>query len=151
MKVTRLRAVVFGLLLLLSTVSAYAGRATLTLRRTSLTNVDDAAGRWQFEGGAMLKGATVVGQYAVVRRIVNGATTPQNTAMVTMTLFFQSERPPQNITIQGAHDFGTGVYRGSVSAASARYDWVRSATVSGSTTAGTITFEWVGSPTLTLP
>ncbi len=150
----------FGYALAIATVVAvllvptqcFAGSATFSLRRASLNNVDDAAGRWQLEGGDVLRGATVVAHYAVVRRVVTGGTTPQNTAMVTMTIFFLGSTPPENITLQGAHDFNSGRYIGSVSAASARFNWVRNATFAGSAGAtGTLTITWLGSDSLTLP
>ena len=40
--------------------AAFAGGVSLSLVRASLTNVDDAAGRWQHEGGRIMKGAAVV-------------------------------------------------------------------------------------------
>jgi hypothetical protein len=36
---------------------ANAGSVVLTLTRTSLTNVADAAGLWQHQGGDIMKGA----------------------------------------------------------------------------------------------
>jgi hypothetical protein len=41
--------------------------------------------------------------------------------MIWMTVFFLDERPPQNITLHGAHNFNSGEEIGSVSAASAAY------------------------------
>lgn len=38
--------------------------------------------------------------------------------MLTMTIFFLPDKPPQNITVQGSHDFDSGSEIGSVSAAS---------------------------------
>lgn len=46
------------------------------------------------------------------------ATEAQNTAMLTMTVFFLGTNPPENITVQGTHDFNSGAQIGSVSAAS---------------------------------
>ena len=91
---------------------------SLVLERNSLTNVDDAAGRWQHEGGTARRGTTVVAHYATVRRVTTGGTDAQNTAMLTTTLFFVGKAPPENITLQGAHDFNSGNQIGSVSAAS---------------------------------
>ena len=45
-------------------------------------------------------------------------TEEQNTAMLWVTLFFEGEKPPENITLHGAHDFNSGGEIGSVSAAS---------------------------------
>ena len=127
------------------------GTVTLKLVRETLTNVDDAAGRWQFEGGKVLKGATHVGHYGITRRVINGGTQAQNTAMVTGTLFFLKERPPQNITFQGAHNFNNGRAIGSVSAASAKYAWAHDALFTTDAGAGTIQIDWLGADGLTLP
>ena len=66
---------------------------TLVLERQTLTNVDDAAGRWQHEGGTAKRGTTVVANYATTRRVTNGGTNSQNTAMLTTTLFFTRKEP----------------------------------------------------------
>jgi len=143
---------ILALLVSLVLVSgAYAGSVTLSLKRATLKNVDDAAGRWQHEGGKVYKGSSHIGYYAVTRRVTNGGTNPQNTAMVTMTIFFLREKPPQNITLQGAHDFNSGKYIGSVSAASSRYNWIRDASFTGNTSTDKLKFEWLGSNSLTLP
>jgi len=95
---------------------------TLKLKRDVLHNVDDVAGRWQFEGGKVYTQKEVqVAWYASSKRVVFGATEAQNTAMLTVTLFFLSNKPPENITLQGAHDFNSGNEIGSVSAASTAY------------------------------
>ena len=94
---------------------------SLILERKSLTNVDDAAGRWQHEGGTARRGTTVVANYATTRRVTNGGTDAQNTAMLTTTLFFTGKSPPENITLHGSHDFNSGNQVGSVSAASGAY------------------------------
>lgn len=91
---------------------------TLTLQRDTLTNVDDPAGRWQHEGGRVNENGRHVGFYASTKRVTFRATEAQNTAMLTMTVFFLGTNPPENITVQGAHDFNSGAQIGSVSAAS---------------------------------
>jgi hypothetical protein len=90
----------------------------LTLERDALSNDDDPAGRWQYEGGRVFERERQVGFYAVTRRVTFKATDAQNTAMLTMTIFFLPDQPPQNITVQGSHDFNSGTEVGSVSAAS---------------------------------
>jgi hypothetical protein len=90
----------------------------LTLNRLSLENVEDAAGRWQFEGGEVFLDGQQIGNYASTKRIVLRGTEAQNTAMLTITLFFLGSAPPENLTLQGAHDFNSGGQSGSVSAAS---------------------------------
>lgn len=136
---------------------AHAGSAVLTLTRVSLTNVDDAAGRWQHEGGKIFKGAVQIGQYAITRRVTLGGTnTPLNTAMQTTTLFFAAAAgtAPQNVTLQGAHDFTSGTFRGSVSGASNRYSWIQGgdavSTVPSSGTQ-TLVLAWNGASQLALP
>ena len=140
--------------------AAQAGSTVLTLSRTSLTNVNDAAGTWQYEGGKIQSGSTLVGYYSIDRRITTAGTSTLNTAAETITLFLattNSGTPPRNITIQGAHSFTSGGFIGSVSAASGQYHWVIGADVSAtsSTVAGTpvttLTIGWLQSPTLTLP
>ena len=93
----------------------------LQLRRTTLENVDDEAGRWQFAGGKVLEGQEHVANYASTKRVLFRATGQQNTAMLTMTIFFLGEKPPENITLQGTHDFKNGGQIGSVSAASPKF------------------------------
>jgi hypothetical protein len=137
---------------------ANAGSVALTLTRVSLTNVSDPAGVWQHQGGDIMKGATKVGQYLLTRRSTNGgSTTPLNTAATTITLFFAtaSGSAPQNVTIQGAHDFGPGNFRGSVSAASNRYAWIQDGDATyapvAATTSLSLVIAWSGASQLTLP
>lgn len=137
---------------------AHAGGVALTLSRSSaLTNVNDAAGTWQHEGGNVLKSGVKIGQYALHRRVTTGGTTaPLNTAMTTLTLFIASASgsAPQNITLQGAHDFTAGNFRGSVSAASNRYTWIQGGDA-GYSSAGAgvlnLSITWAGASQLTLP
>jgi hypothetical protein len=89
-----------------------------TLVRGCLDNVEDNAGRWQIEGGKVLRRERHVANYSSVKRISCG-TKEQNTAMVWTTLFFlKGAPPPENMTLHGAHDFDSGGQIGSVSAAS---------------------------------
>jgi hypothetical protein len=90
---------------------------TYTLNRGCLNNVEDAGIRWQIEGGQVLEKDKHVANYSSVKRVSCG-TTEQNTAQLWVTLFFLGEKPPQNITLHGAHDFDSGGEIGSVSAAS---------------------------------
>src|SRR3954468_360762 len=78
--------------------SAMAGTSTLTLKRTNLINVPDAAGIWQFESGAVLSTTgQQVGAFSASRRFVTGASAD----MFTLTLFFKGN-PPQNVTLMGS-------------------------------------------------
>jgi hypothetical protein len=91
------------------------------LKQLALTNVNDPAGRWQFEGGQVLQNKEHVANYASIKRVTFKGTDQngQNTASVTTTLFYLGEtNPPQNVTLEGAHDFSSGNETGSVSAAS---------------------------------
>lgn len=96
----------------------------LELKRLALTNVDDPAGRWQFEGGQVFQKTEHVANYESVKRVTFHGTDQngQNTASVATTLFFLgATNPPHNITLEGAHDFSSGNETGSVSAASPPY------------------------------
>jgi hypothetical protein len=93
---------------------------TYTLNRDCLNNVDDPGIRWQIEGGKVMERDKHVGNYSSVKRVSCG-TEEQNTAQLWVTLFFLGEKPPQNITLHGAHDFNSGGEIGSVSAASSAF------------------------------
>lgn len=63
--------------------------------------------------------------------------------MLTMTLFFLGrEAPPRNLTLQGAHDFSSGRYIGSVSAASSTLLGLVGVAFSGDTSAGFLTLTY---------
>jgi hypothetical protein len=93
---------------------------TYTLVRECLDNVDDAAGRWQIEGGKVMQRRKHVANYSSVKRVSCG-TREQNTAMLWVTLFFLKKSPPENMTLHGSHDFHSGGQIGSVSAASSTF------------------------------
>ena len=93
---------------------------TYVLVRECLNNVEDAGMRWQIEGGKVMQKDKHVANYSSVKRVSCG-TVEQNTAMLWMTLFFLGQKPPQNITLHGAHDFNSGGEIGSVSAASSAF------------------------------
>ncbi|KAH0544911.1 hypothetical protein FGG08_000991 [Glutinoglossum americanum] len=92
----------------------------LKFTRKTLTNVEDAAGRWQFEGGSATHNDQHVANYSSIKRVTFGGADQdsQNAASLTITIFFIGNHPPETITLQGAHDFGSGNATGSVSAAS---------------------------------
>jgi hypothetical protein len=46
----------------------------LQLTQKALTNVDDAAGLWQFEGGQVSQDGKQVANYASIKRVVSGGT-----------------------------------------------------------------------------
>lgn len=103
---------------------------SFNLMRHSLNNVDDVAGRWQYEGGEVFLKTKRVGYYASTKRVTSGGTDAQNTAMLTLTIFLEKSRTGgiENITLQGSHDFNTGNESGSVSAASAAHASLRGKT-----------------------
>jgi hypothetical protein len=88
-----------------------------TLVKKCLTDIKDAAGGWEIEGGIVNDKETEVATYSSVRRIDCG-TTQLKTSQLWTTLFFLKGKPPENITLHGAHDLGTNAETGSVSAAS---------------------------------
>ena len=93
---------------------------TYELRRECLNNAEDVAGRWQIEGGKVFEKQKHIANYSSVKRISCG-TQEQNTAQLWLTLFFLKEKPPQNMTLHGSHDFNSGGEIGSVSAASTAF------------------------------
>ncbi len=136
--------------------AANAGGVALQLVRTSLINVNDAAGRWQHEGGNVRKGAVTIGQYLIVRRVTLPAVTPLNTASTTITLFLGTSpaTSAQNITLQGAHSFTAGNFKGSVSSASNKYTWIQGADATysaGAVGTSNLVMLWNGASQLTVP
>ena len=132
--------VILCLIITLSLAAETFADATLMLERDTLTNIDDAAGRWQHSGGRVYMDRVLIGYYALHRRVTLMGTTPQNTAMLTLTIFFlrpnetsETAGPPENLTIQGSHDFTSGGYIGSISSASSTYSWLIGAQIKGST------------------
>lgn len=93
---------------------------TYELVRECLNNAEDIAGRWQIEGGKVFEKKKHVANYSSIKRVSCG-THQQNTAQLWVTLFFLKEKPPQNMTLHGAHDFDSGGQIGSVSAASSTF------------------------------
>jgi hypothetical protein len=92
------------------------------LQRDALNAADDPGGRWLLEGGrAFDADGNETGHYACTMRVVTSGTTPQNTAMLTMTIFVVGAQPPENLTLQGAHSFNNGDAIGSVVAASGQF------------------------------
>jgi hypothetical protein len=88
-----------------------------TLVKRCLTDVKDPGGVWQTEGGIVQEKEVEVATYSSMRRIDCG-TTELHTSQLWTTLFFLKGKPPENITLHGAHDVTTSAETGSVSAAS---------------------------------
>jgi hypothetical protein len=135
-----------ALLSLAAPQAAQAQPLTLDLARVgALVNVDDAAGRWQHEGGEVFcPDGTHIANYALHRRYTTTGTGPQNSAMLTITLFFLGADPAENITLQGAHSFSNGNATGSVSAASPAFAAMRKQSFTGSGASDTITINKLG-------
>jgi hypothetical protein len=91
---------------------------TLTLERTALNNVEDAAGRWQYEGGRVFEATRDVGWYAGTTRVIFGAADARNMAAHMLEVFLLPDRSPKSLVLRGAHDIGSDEETGSVSAAS---------------------------------
>jgi hypothetical protein len=89
--------------------------------RSTLQNVPDAAGSYQYEGGTIQNTAgNHLGTYLIVRR-TGSSTAAFNTAATTISLFFppaESTSAPGVVTIEGSWSFSSGDFNGSVSAAS---------------------------------
>jgi hypothetical protein len=91
---------------------------TLTLEGLSLKCVDDAEGRWDYEGGQIIESERAVGWYASTKRIVFGEGAGKDIAALRMEMFFLPNHPLKNLILQGEHDFTTDAGTGSVSSAS---------------------------------
>jgi hypothetical protein len=93
---------------------------TFRLERHALNNTQDPAGVWQFEGGFVFDmSGTRVGSYSSTKRMTTSALEPPlNAGTLTLSILFLGSSPPENVTVQGSHDFSSGNEVGSVSAAS---------------------------------
>ncbi len=139
-------------------LKAFAGTATLTLVKSTLSNDQDAdnGGLWQYEGGTMQVGGNAVGTYIIQRRVTTSGTQTYNTAAETITLFFApslSGGLPNSITIEGDYSYNFGTMSGSVSASGTKYHWIIGADAAGSVTStgSKLVLTWVGSNYLQLP
>lgn len=136
------------LLLMIVIPAAHAGTATLTLRRSALTNVNDAAGLWQYEAGTVFRNNTQVGYYGATRRVMPVLTNSLNTSMYTLTLFFTGSNPNKNVTFQGAWNFSPGGAIGGVSAASAPYQFLQHDGTFSVNSGNVLTINWSGGGTV---
>ena len=136
--------------------AAQAGTQTLELVRSTLQNVPDAAGSYQYEGGTIQNTAgSHLGTYLIVRR-TGSSTAAFNTAATTISLFFPpavSTSAPGVVTIEGSWSFSSGDFNGSVSAASQSFHWIVGADASSTipTVANSrLVLTWIGSDQLRL-
>jgi hypothetical protein len=127
-KLFKLKSLIFVFASLFS-LPIFAGTLNFDFVRTStLTNVDDAEGRWQFSGGKVYLSGNHVGYFVSKKRVSFGAS-PVNRAALETTIIWKYG--DHNITVQGTHYFGTGTEQGSVSATSSAFSYLKDANVSG--------------------
>lgn len=115
--------------------------ATVTyklVKKSTLTNVTDTEGRWQFDGGDVYIGSTKVGYYTRHKRVSFGIPSSTNKSSMEMTIIWAWG--DYNFTVQGSHYFGTGTEVGGVSATSAGFTAYQNATFAGNHTAITLTY-----------
>lgn len=116
---------------------------TFDTNRLNLANVTDAAGQWQHSGGVLSIDGVDIADYAIVKRIQTGARTTQSSSMMTLTILFDdADGVSHNLTLQGTHNFSTGIYSGSISAASIAFSALIGASFSGDSAADTLTIDW---------
>ena len=136
-----------------------AGVSTFTLHRASLINVTDSAGTTQREAGTVQRGGVTIGNYYIARRVdtLAGALFNSYPAHVALLFAPKAGTTPvtENITMDGTHDFTSGDFKGSVSATSSAYSWVRDAdadyTPTGAVGVATLVIRWTGSGQLVIP
>jgi hypothetical protein len=132
---TVLLAVSVGMLAL----PTQAATVTYDLKmQSTLTNVNDAEGRWQFDGGDVYLGNTKVGYYTRKKRVSFGIPSSINKSSMEMTIIWAWGN--YNFTVQGSHYFGTGTEVGGVSATSAGFTAYQDATFAGNYNTITITY-----------
>lgn len=116
-----------------------AATVTYNLTRVgNLTNVNDSAGRWQFDGGNVYLGSSHVGYYVRKKRVSFGIPSSVNKAAVETTIIWKWGN--YNFTTQGSHFFGTGLQVGGVSATSAGFTSFQDGTYTGNSNSITITY-----------
>lgn len=126
---------------LLTALSFPSQAATVTyglVQKSTLTNVDDAEGRWQFDGGDVYLNGTKVGYYTRKKRVSFGIPAASNRSSMEITIIWGTG--DYNFTAQGTHYFGSGLEVGGISATSAGFTAFNNATFSGNHTALTITY-----------
>lgn len=115
--------------------------ATVTydfVKTSTLTNVNDAEGRWQYDGGKVYLGTTHVANYIRKKRVSFGVPSSVNKSTVETTVIWRWG--DYNFTMQGSHYFGTGKEVGGISATSAGFTAFQDATFAGDHTTATITY-----------
>lgn len=124
---------------MLLALPAQAATATYQLvQKSTLTNVNDTEGRWQFDGGEVYVGSTKVGYYTRKKRVSFGIPSSINKSSMEMTIIWAWG--DYNFTVQGSHYFGTGKEVGGISATSTGFTAYSDATFAGDHQAITITY-----------
>lgn len=124
---------------MLLAIPAQAATATYKLvQKSTLTNVNDTEGRWQFDGGEVYVGSTKVGYYTRKKRVSFGIPSSINKSSMEMTIIWAWG--DYNFTVQGSHYFGTGKEVGGISATSTGFTAFSDATFAGDHQAITITY-----------
>jgi len=124
-----------------SLVALPSQAATYTLdlvRKSTLTNVDDSEGRWQFDGGNVYMNDSLVGYYTRKKRVSFGIPSSINKSSMEMTIIWRYG--DYNFTVQGTHYFGSGKEVGGVSATSTGFTAFEDSTFTGDSNTITITY-----------
>ena len=130
---------VFSFMASIVALPTHAATVTYNLvQKSTLTNVSDTEGRWQFDGGDVYLGSTKVGHYTRHKRVSFGIPSSINRSSMEMTIIWAWG--DYNFTVQGSHYFGTGTEVGGVSATSAGFTAFQDATFAGDHTSLTITY-----------
>jgi len=125
----------------LGVISLPTQAATVTyglVKKSTLTNVNDAEGRWQFDGGDVMLNGSKVGHYVRKKRVSFGVPSSVNRSTMEMTIIWATG--DYNFTVQGSHYFGTGLQVGGVSATSPGFTAFENAKFSGSSSSITLTY-----------
>ncbi len=132
-------SIITSVVLLTTSLSAQAATVTYNLvKNSTLTNVNDAEGRWQFDGGDVYIGTNKVGHYTRKKRVSFGIPASINKSSMEMTIIWAWG--DYNFTVQGSHYFGSGTQVGGVSATSAGFTAFTDATFTGNSNSITITY-----------
>lgn len=129
-----------------------AGSVTLTLTSKSRTSFTDPGGiTQQNENGLIQTG----GAFFIVRRAATTFKFEFGTTKISLIFPNPTDpaAPPESITIDGAHNISNNGFKGSVSATSPAYSWVRGAVANLTVSAGveTLVIRWTGSDQLVIP
>lgn len=128
---------------LLVATPAFAGTVTLTLSDTApLTNVDDAAGRYQYSGGDILFNGQDIGDFFMTKRVIFGATSANEFPVEIVLNISDRVVGSGNVTLKGVHSFSSGAQEGGVSAASPAFHVLDGGTYSFSSTTDALVIDF---------